>query len=69
MGSLHHFTKKEKTPLYRKVYHCLKPDGEFYHFDTPLTVEHEIQALQEAGFPTVKILNRRGATYALKAGK
>ena len=25
-------------------------DGEFYHFDTPLTVEHESEALIEAGF-------------------
>ena len=103
MESLHHFTKREKTPLYCKVYRSLKPDGyfiltdyfapsdneelhfrnkldrlkarqditddEFYHFDTPLTVEHEIQALQEAGFPTVEILQHWGATYTLKAGK
>ena len=101
--SLHHFTKQEKTPLYRKVYRSLKPggyfiltdyfapsdeeelllrkeldrlkarqgitDNEFYHFDTPLTVEHEMQALQEAGFPTVEILQHWGATYTLKAGK
>ena len=101
--SLHHFTKKEKTPLYRKVYRSLKPggyyiltdyfalsdeeelllrnelerlkaqqgitDNEFYHYDTPLTVEHETQALQEAGFQTVEILDRWGATYTLKAGK
>ena len=101
--SLHHFTKREKTPLYRKVYRSLKPggyfiltdyfapsdeeellfrneldrlksqqgiaDNEFYHYDTPLTVEHEIQALQEADFQTVKILDRWEATYTLKAGK
>ena len=45
------------------------PDSEFYHYDTPLTVEHEIQALQDAGFPTVEIFNRCGSTYTLKAGK
>lgn len=101
--SLHHFTKCEKTGLYRKVYKALKTDGyfiltdyfapseeeeilyrneldrlklqqgitdnEFYHYDTPLTVEHEIQALQEAGFATVEILNQWGATYTLRAGK
>ena len=101
--SLHHFVKKEKTPLYRKVYRSLKPggyfiltdyfapsdeeellfrneldrlkarqgitDNELYHYDTPLTVEHEMQALQETGFPTVEILNRWEATYTLKAGK
>ena len=101
--SLHHFTKREKTPLYRKVYRSLKSggyfiltdyfapsneeelrfrneldrlksqqgiaDNEFYYYDTPLTVEHEIQSLQEAGFPTVEMLNRWGVTYTLKASK
>lgn len=101
--SLHHFTQKEKTPLFRKVYRSLKPggyfiltdyfapsdgeellfrkgldrlkaqqgitDNEFYHYDTPLTVEHETQALQEAGFPTVEILDHWGATCTLKANK
>lgn len=26
-------------------------DDEFYHYDTPLTVEYDIEALQESGFP------------------
>ena len=99
--SLHHFTKSEKVPLYRKLYNTLKKNGyfiltdyfapsdeketlyrselnrlksqqgitdnEFYHYDTPLTVEHEIQALLEAGFASVEILNRWAATYTLKA--
>ena len=42
-------------------------DDEFYHFDTPLTVEHEIQALKEAGFQEIEVLNHWGATYTLKA--
>ena len=101
--SLHHFTKDEKCPLYRKVHRALKTDGyfiltdyfamsdeeelfhrsellrlkaeqgiadnEFYHYDTPLTVEHETQALTEAGFCSVKILNHWGHTYTLKAAK
>ena len=101
--SLHHFTKDEKVPLYRKLYKALKPDGyfiltdyfapsedeeifyrnelnrlkteqgiaddEFYHYDTPLTVEHEIQALKEAGFSAARISGRWGATYTLKASK
>ena len=101
--SLHHFTKREKTPLYRKLYKALKPDGyfiltdyfassedeeifyrnelnrlkseqgiaddEFYHYDTPLTVEHEIQALKEAGFSAVEISGSWGNTYTLKASK
>ena len=99
--SLHHFTKEEKIPLYRKLHRALKqegffiltdyfalsdeeeqflrqellrlkreegiPDGEFYHFDTPLTVEHECQALLAAGFSRVEILNAWGATVTLKA--
>lgn len=43
------------------------PDGEFYHYDTPLTVAHEISVLQEAGFSTVSILKNWGATYTLQA--
>lgn len=101
--SLHHFTKDEKTPLYRKVQKALKADGyfiltdyfapseadeiffrqelarlkaeqgiadgEFYHYDTPLTVEHEMQAFREAGFSSVEILGRWENTYTLKGGK
>ena len=44
-------------------------DGEFYHYDTPLTVKHEIEALVEAGFSSVEVLNNWGATYTIKAVK
>ena len=44
-------------------------DDEFYHYDTPLTVEHETEALLEAGFSKVDVLNNWGATYTLKAFK
>ena len=101
--SLHHFTKDEKVPLYRKLYKALKTDGyfiltdyfapsedeeifyrselnrmkveqgiaddEFYHYDTPLTVEHETQALKEAGFSSVEILGHWENTYTLKVSK
>ena len=101
--SLHHFTQAEKSPLYNKLWHALKPgcaflltdyfalsdeqelsfrqewlrlrqeagicDEEFYHFDTPLTVEHEVQALQHAGFASVQVLKNWGATYCIKATK
>ena len=43
--------------------------NEFYHYDTPLTVEHETEALLEAGFSNVEVLNHWGATYTLKAVK
>ena len=99
--SLHHFTKEEKIPLYRKLRGALKDggyfiltdyfslsdeeeqehawelrrlkalqgidDGEFYHYDTPLTVEHETEALLAAGFSAVEVLNNWGATFTLKA--
>ena len=44
-------------------------DGEFYHFDTPLTVAHEIEALRAAGFERVEVLGSWGATYTIKATK
>ena len=42
-------------------------DDTFYHFDTPLTVEHEIECFKKAGFSKVEILNHWGATYTLQA--
>ena len=44
-------------------------DGEFYHYDTPLTVQHETDALLEAGFSSVQVLDHWGVTYTLKAVK
>lgn len=101
--SLHHFTKEEKLPLYKKLHSALKNNGyfiltdyfslsddeealhrrnllslkaeqgicdnEFYHYDTPLTVEHETEALHKAGFSSVEVLKKWGATYTLKAIK
>ena len=101
--SLHHFTKEEKIPLYRKLHDALKPgaafiltdyfslsdeeehhhraelmslkaqqgitDGEFYHYDTPLTVQHETEALLAAGFKTVEVLGNWGPTFTLRARK
>ena len=39
----------------------------FYHYDTPLTVAHETEALLDAGFASVTVLKSWGATYTLKA--
>ncbi|MCR5468897.1 MAG: class I SAM-dependent methyltransferase [Lachnospiraceae bacterium] len=44
-------------------------DGEFYHYDTPLTVEHEMEVLREAGFSDVKIMKNWEATFTVLAGK
>ena len=99
--SLHHFTQKEKIPLYTKLRKALNPEGYFIltdyfaksaedealfraklnrmkreqnipdweicHYDTPLTPEHETEALLAAGFSSVEVLNRWEQTYTLKA--
>ena len=44
-------------------------DDEFYHYDTPLTVPHEAEALRQAGFVRVEELGRWGATRLLRAEK
>ena len=44
-------------------------DDEFYHYDTPLTVDHEREALLAAGFASVAVLKRWGATHALRADR
>ena len=44
-------------------------DNALYHYDTPLTAAHEMQALQEAGFSQIKILAQWGATCIIKAVK
>ena len=101
--SLHHFTKEEKIPLYKKLYAALKSGGYyiltdyfadtveqetffrqellrirkeenladdvFYHYDTPLTVEHEKEALLQAGFSSVEVLKTWGTTWTIKANK
>ena len=101
--SLHHYTKAEKIPLYKKIYTALVAQGyfiltdyfslseeeeenhrralcrikdeegvadtEIYHYDTPLTLAHECEALIEAGFETVTVFHRWGSTFTLKAEK
>ena len=42
-------------------------DATFYHYDTPLTVAHETQALLAAGFTRVTQLGQWGATCTLRA--
>ena len=66
-------TEKEEH-LYRENLLLIKQkegitDDAFYHYDTPLTVAHEIEALLAAGFSSVEVLGHWGATYTLRAGK
>lgn len=44
-------------------------DGGFYHYDTPLTIDHEREVLKSAGFSQCEILKNWGATYTIKAAK
>ena len=64
----------EEEKLYREAYLGLKKeqgitDNEFYHYDTPLTFEHEIEVLKKAGFSSVKVLGNWENTYTIKAVK
>lgn len=44
-------------------------DGGFYHYDTPLTVKHEMEVLSAAGFSAVEITDSWGVTHTIKATK
>ena len=64
----------EEEQLHRESLSALKveqgiADNEYYHYDTPLTVAHETEALAEAGFSSVEVLNHWGATYTIRAMK
>ena len=59
--------RRQELLLLRKEQNL--PDGEFYHYDTPLTVEHEKEALIAAGFSDVQVLREWGTTVTLRAIK
>ena len=58
---------------FRKLQALKKAQGisgdAFYHYDTPLTVAHEVEILKAAGFSEIEILGNWGANYTLKAIK
>ena len=60
-------SRREELLRFRKEQKL--PDEEFYHFDTPLTVEHEKEALLSAEFSSVTVLKNWGPTYTLKADR
>lgn len=45
------------------------PDGEFYHYDTPCTIDNQIKMFSEAGFKTVKMVWRVENTTIIIAQK
>ena len=44
-------------------------EDKFYHFDTPLTVLHELDALRATGFSAAEILAQWGQTVSIRATK
>ena len=44
-------------------------NNDIYHFDTPLTVENESDALINAGFSKIEISGHWASTYTIKASK
>ena len=67
MSDEEEITRRQELLRLRKEQNL--PDGEFYHYDTPLTVEHEKEALLSAGFSSVEVLKNWDHTYTLKATK
>ena len=69
-SALHHFKKEEKIALTQEI-----EDGQLYelehnienhkHIDTPLTVEHEIEALKRVGFEDITSSNVDKDDYTL----
>ena len=43
------------------------PEGEAYHFDTPLTLKHQIEVLKAAGFSDVRLVWQRKHNITLAA--
>jgi len=64
----------EEEQAMREEYERLKKEQglskrEIYHYDTPLTVTHETQALFFSGFAFVEVLGSWGNTVTIKAQK
>ncbi len=42
------------------------PDSQFLHIDTPLTLPHQLELLEKAGFANVRVLYENGSTAILR---
>lgn len=60
-------TLRENLLQYKKKQ--ASPADIIYHYDTPLTLEHELHALQQAGFKSILTVGKWGATCAIRANK
>ena len=62
---------EQETELFRNLKQLKQeqglPEDVFFHYDTPLTVEHETQALERAGFSEVRAMKSWGHTFTLIA--
>lgn len=63
---------EEEERFYRQEQNRLKllqgaTGDELYHYDTPLTLAHEMEILKAAGFSAVELLGQWGATHTLRA--
>ena len=64
-------SEDQEKELFRNLKQLKKeqglPDDVFFHYDTPLTVEHETQVLEKAGFSEIRIMKNWGHTFTLLA--
>lgn len=62
---------EQETELFRNLKQLKQeqglPEDVFFHYDTPLTVEHETQVLERAGFSEVRAMKNWGHTFTLIA--
>ena len=66
-------TQEEEDKLFAENEKIRKENNiktdEFFHFDTPLTISNQIDALKKAGFKQVELIFQSGFTVILKAQK
>ena len=65
---------EDEEQMHRKRFADMKAeqgitDTELYHYDTPLTVSNELDALYRAGFSAAEVIGCWSATHTIKATK
>lgn len=65
---------QEEEDFYFREYKRIKeeqnlPAGEFYHYDTPCTIDNQLKMLRMAGFMQTEMLWRKGNTTLIVADK
>lgn len=67
-------TEQEEEDFYFQEYERIRkeqniPDGEFYHYDTPCTIDNQLRMLRIANFEKVEMVWRKGNTTIIVADK